>query len=233
MKPGGFPERIWRSRPARILFLAAALLLLTTITMPGPPPPPDGPGDGMLTVSRIRLDGGAAALRFLAGWSLASEDAVRRDFGMHVDNGEVVAIPTSDGVALPSRGAHPLRYASTSPTGPGPAQQGQRDTSLPDPGRLLWARSIYSRPDLALNRPTCARIGGAAGGDRLAGLRGRACVRLATGVSGLRRGRRTGTMESAACCSPATLRFRARPRGDSLPPPGRLRRRRRGSPRRI
>ena len=99
MNLGGFPERIWRNRPARIAALAAIAMLLATITRPGPVPPPPGPGVGRLTATPVLLDPARPAerraghLEFLAGWALTSADG---RFGgisaMHVAQGEVTAL---------------------------------------------------------------------------------------------------------------------------------------------
>ena len=150
MKPGGFPERIWRGRFSRILFLAGALLLLGTITRRGPPLPPPGPGDGMIEVARVGLDPGDPArrtlgsLRFLEGWSLASaDDRFGGISALHVEGGEVVAI-SDVGVLMrfPVPGARarlPVRFDPLL-EGPGPrTRKSNRDSeAMVVAGDRLW-----------------------------------------------------------------------------------------------
>ncbi|HYN45551.1 MAG TPA: esterase-like activity of phytase family protein [Allosphingosinicella sp.] len=150
MKTGGFPERNWRRRGPRILFLAAALPLLATIARPVPQPPA-GAGNAMLAVSAIPFDGGdrarrrAGSLLFLAGWSLASDDwRFGGISGMHVGRGEVVAI-SDTGVLLrfPLPGARtslPIRFDPLV-EGPGPrSRKANRDIeALLVRGGRIWA----------------------------------------------------------------------------------------------
>ena len=150
MKLGGFPERNWRGRAARLLFLAAALPLLATITRPGPRLPPAGAGNAMLAVSRVQLDESdpgrrrAGALRFLAGWSLASEDVRFGGIsGMHVEDGQVIAI-SDVGLLLrfPVPGARDRLAVRFDPLveGPGPrTRKSNRDTeALLIRGGRIW-----------------------------------------------------------------------------------------------
>lgn len=99
MKLGGFPERIWRSRWLRPLFLAGALLLLATVISPGPPVPMPGSGEAPLVYTPIPLDAGdpgrrdVGRLRFLEGWTLDSPDERLGGLSaLHVENGEAIAV---------------------------------------------------------------------------------------------------------------------------------------------
>lgn len=151
MKQGGFPERIWRNRWARIAFLILALVVLATIVRQPPPPPPDGPGVGIVRIEPVALvadDSGrrrAGSLAFLAGWSLSSDD---RRFGgisgMHVEDGEVVAI-SDVGMLLrfPVPGGRDRALVRFDPLaeGPGPrTRKSNRDTEgLLVRGGRIWA----------------------------------------------------------------------------------------------
>ncbi|HYI64472.1 MAG TPA: esterase-like activity of phytase family protein [Allosphingosinicella sp.] len=151
MKLGGFPERNWRGRWPRILFLGAALPLLATVTRPGPSPPPPGPGEGRILVSAVALDAArperraVGGLRFLAGWSLASDDLRFGGIsGLHLEGGEVIAISDVGMVArfpVPVRaGRLPVRFDPLI-EGPGPrSPKSNRDTeALLVRGDRLWA----------------------------------------------------------------------------------------------
>lgn len=146
-----FPERKWRGRWPRILFLGAAMALLATVTWPGPSPPPPGPGDGQILVSAVALDAArperraVGALRLLAGWSLASDDPRFGGIsGLHVEGGEVTAISDVGMLArfpIPLRaGRLPVRFDPLI-EGPGPrAPKSNRDTeALLVRGDRLWA----------------------------------------------------------------------------------------------
>jgi len=189
MKLGGFPERIWRRRTARVFFLAAALLLLATITPPGPPPPPAGRGAGTLVASPVAFDGSGPALRFLTGWSLASDDPRFGGIsGMHVENGAVIAI-SDVGILLrfpvPGARALPVRFDPLA-EGPGPrTRKSNRDSEalLIRDGRLwaaferhnmIWRYDLSSLRAESAARPEAMR--------RWRGNRGsEALVRLADG----------------------------------------------------
>lgn len=167
MKLGGFPERIWRSRLWRVIFLVAAFILLATHIAPGPPPPPPGPGEASLSFAPVVLNESDPAQRrvgrllFLEGWSISSDS---ERFGgisaMHVENGRVIAISDAGTVlrfALPGRG--PGRVGlDPLPQGPGsPLRKSNRDTEAiwVEDGQLrvaferhnmIWR---YRLPDLA------------------------------------------------------------------------------------
>lgn len=142
MNLGGFPERIWRRRPARVAALLVIVLLLATITRPGPVPPPPGPGVGRLTATPVLLDAARPGLRraghleFLAGWVLASADG---RFGgisaMHVENGEVTALAD---VGMLIRFAVPPAAGGTEDVRFDPLVQG------PGPRRAKWNRDTES-----------------------------------------------------------------------------------------
>ncbi len=150
MKLGGFPERIWRGRLSRILFLIGALALLATITGPGPRPPPPGPGEAVIAVSRVPLDPAdprrrrAGSLRFLDGWSLTSADARFGGLsGLHVEAGTATAV-SDVGVVMrfPLPGARarlPVRFDPLV-EGPGPrTSKANRDSeALAVAGDRLW-----------------------------------------------------------------------------------------------
>lgn len=151
MKPGGFPERIWRSRLGRPLALIVSFILLATVVEPDPPPPPAGPGAGAVSVAPVALDADdparrdAGALRFIEGWALASEDDRFGGIsGLHIESGEVIAI--SD-VGLVMRFPVPRRAGRLRVRfdplieGPGPrARKSNRDTEgLLVIGDSLWA----------------------------------------------------------------------------------------------
>lgn len=167
MKPGGFPERMWRSRVQRAAFVLAAGLALSTHVEPGPLPPPPGPEQGALRFSPVVLDEadpGArriGALLFLEGWAIAGDNA---RFGgisaLHVADGRVIALNDAGTVirfALPGRG--PARVnLDPLPRGPGtPLRKGNRDTEamLVEGGSMLIAFERhnmvwrYRLPDLA------------------------------------------------------------------------------------
>ncbi len=196
MKPQGFPERNWWGRAARLLFLAAALPLLATITRPGPRLPPAGAGNAMLAVSRVQLDESdpgrrrAGALRFLAGWSLASEDVRFGGIsGMHVEDGQVIAI-SDVGLLLrfPIPGARdraPVRFDPLV-EGPGPrTRKSSRDAeALAARGSRIWIAFERFNMIWRYNRQSL-RAESAAWPDpmrRWGGMRGpEALVRLADG----------------------------------------------------
>ncbi|HWT12052.1 MAG TPA: esterase-like activity of phytase family protein [Allosphingosinicella sp.] len=113
--------RILNGRPARALFLLAALFVLATMVWPSPPPPGAGPAEASLTAVAVPLDAAdlrrrrVGALLFRRGWSLSSEEP---RFGgisaMAVERDRVTAISDA-GVLLHFRlprtagGAQPLR----------------------------------------------------------------------------------------------------------------------------
>jgi hypothetical protein len=168
MNLGGFPERIWRSRPLRVAFLLIAFLALATIVPLPPAPPPPGPATATLRFTPVPLDAGdpgrrrLGALLYLGGWEIAS-DSPR--FGgisaLHVEGGEAIALSDAGTLirfALPAgRGEAPVRLVPL-PDGPGPAtRKSNRDTeSMLIRGRWLWAGFErhnmiwrYRRSDLA------------------------------------------------------------------------------------
>jgi hypothetical protein len=130
--------------------LVAILLLLATIRSPGPRPAPPGPGEAVLRIAPVTLDASdprrnvAGRLRFLGGWSLASDDS---RFGgisaIHVEDGEATALSDSGLLirfALPgaSRTA-PVRFDPLV-EGPGPrTRKSNRDTEgLLVRGDQIW-----------------------------------------------------------------------------------------------
>jgi len=168
MIQGGFPERIWRSRPQRVAFMLVAFLGLATIVPRPPAPPPPGPALATLRFAPVPLDAGdpdrrrVGALLYLGGWEIVS-DSPR--FGgisaLHVDRGEAIALSDAGTLirfVLPAgRGREPVRLVPL-PDGPGPAtRKSNRDTeSMLIGGRWLWAGFErhnmiwrYRRSDLA------------------------------------------------------------------------------------
>jgi hypothetical protein len=150
MKLGGFPERIWRSRRARIAALLVVGFLLATNRRTNPPQPPPEPGFGVMAVAPVALDDADPArrdvgrLHFLAGWALSSDDL---RFGglsaMHVEAGEVTAI-SDVGVltrfAIPGRAGRERVRFDPLMEGPGPrTQKSSRDTEgMMIEGRQVW-----------------------------------------------------------------------------------------------
>jgi len=168
MNLGGFPERMWRSRPQRVAFLLIAFLSLATIVPRPPAAPPPGPAIAMLDFAPVPLDAGdpvrrrLGALVYLGGWEIVSDSA---RFGgisaLHVEGGEAIALSDAGTLlrfALPAgRGRAPVRLVPL-PDGPGPAvRKSNRDTeSMLIRGRWLWAGFErhnmiwrYRRADLA------------------------------------------------------------------------------------
>jgi hypothetical protein len=139
MKPGGFPERIWRGRWSRPLVLLAIFMLLATIVRPGPQPAPWEAGEAILIAAPIPLDPGdpdrrdVGRLHFLGGWTLDSDDERFGGLsGMHVEAGEVTAISDVGIVTrfpLPGPAlALPVRFAPLL-EGPGPrSRRSSRDS---------------------------------------------------------------------------------------------------------
>ena len=150
MKLGGFPERIWSARPARVGALLLVFFLLTTIVREGGRPGLPGPGEAALSYVPVELRADDPArrdigrLHFLEGWQLSSPDA---RFGglsaLHVENGEVLAL-SDTGMVL----SFPLPGATSAPRvrfrpvveGPGPRRERRtRDTEgLMVAGDKLW-----------------------------------------------------------------------------------------------
>ena len=231
MKLGGFPERIWRGRVWRALFLAAALLLLATITPPGPPPPPPGPGGAAIAVAPVPLDSGrsrppprrGAALprRLVAG---QRGRPLRRHFRRCMSKtGEVIAVSDVGMVMrFPAAGRArrlPVRFDPLV-EGPGPrSRKSNRDTEALLVGgdaavgrrssATTWSGATTahrSAPNRAA-RPAAMRRWGGNRGRRGAG-RG-----SPTGASwSSPKGRTTAARSATRCCSPAIRRCRARRR---------------------
>ena len=84
MNPGGFPERIGRSRWAAAAVPLLIFLALATNIPRGPRQPLDGPGEAALRFTPVPLTAAepgrrdVGRLRFLGGWELSSPD---RRFG--------------------------------------------------------------------------------------------------------------------------------------------------------
>ena len=144
---------MWRGRWPRILALAGIFVILATVTRPGPRPPPQGPGSALLAIAPVALDEGApnrrraGSLRFLGGWALSSGDERFGGIsGMHVENGEIVAISDVGMLMrLPvpapgAGGAAPVRFDPLA-EGPGPrTRKSNRDTEgLLVRGNRIWA----------------------------------------------------------------------------------------------
>jgi hypothetical protein len=150
MKPGGFSERVWRSRWSRILVLLVALILLTT-------PAPRvrglklaGGGEAPLLFTPIPFDAGDPArrdvgrLHFLGGWALTSPDSRLGGIsGLHVENGEAIAV-SDTGMILrfPLPGASPAPIIRFQPLDAGPGADRRRTTrdseGLVVMGDRLW-----------------------------------------------------------------------------------------------
>lgn len=150
MKLGGFPERIWRSRWARIASLLLGCGLLATNIPPGPRPGPYGPGEAELVYTPVRLtpaDAGRSdvgRLHFLGGWQLTSPDPRFGGLsGLRIEGSQAIAV-SDIGMVL----TFPLPGASAAPRvrfqpvieGPGPARQRRtRDTEgIWNEGSQLW-----------------------------------------------------------------------------------------------
>lgn len=150
MKPGGFPERIWRGRWPRVLVLLAALVALATMIRPDARPPLPGPGEASLTFTPVALDAGdpgrrdVGRLHFLGGWSLDSPDARLGGLsGLYVENGQAVAVSDVGMLAyFPLPGASPDPRIRFQPVTQGPGEsRGRltRDTEgLQVAGDRLW-----------------------------------------------------------------------------------------------
>jgi hypothetical protein len=150
MKLGSFPERIWRDRRWRALFLVAALLLLATNIRMGPPRPLPGPGEAPLAYTPVPLDGGdpgrrdVGRLHFLGAWTMSSpDDRLGGLSGLHVENGEAIAVSDAGMVMrFPLPGVSPAPRIRFQPVeqGPGPARlRVTRDTEgLQVAGDQLW-----------------------------------------------------------------------------------------------
>jgi len=195
MKPRGFPERIWASRPLRAAFLLAVWLLLATHVPRGPPPPPPRPEAARLTFEPVTLNPDDPAQRrvgdlvFLEGWAIASDNA---RFGaisaMHVEHGQVLALSDAGSVLRFALPGHGQRRASIVPLPRGPgraARKSNRDTEALlvrgdelliafERHNMIWR---YRLPDLATlsaaRPPAMRRWRGNAGTE--------AMVRLADG----------------------------------------------------
>lgn len=166
MNLGGFPERIWASRPLRFAFALVAGLGLTTNVRPPPLALPEGPAEAALSFQPIALDPDAAERRrvggliYLGGWVLRS-DTPR--FGaisaMHVEHGEVIALNDAGTLLrFPLPGGGDRVRIVPLPRGPGPAtRKSNRDTeAMLIRGDGLWVAFEkhnmvwrYRRSDLA------------------------------------------------------------------------------------
>ena len=150
MKPGGFPERIWRGRWSRAAALGLVLLLLATLIPPGPRPAPPGSGEARLVYTPVPLDAGdpgrrdVGRLHFLGGWSLTSPDERLGGLsGLHVEHGEAIAVSDTGMIVrfpLPGTTATPrIRFQ---PVGQGPGAARDRRTrdseGLQVTGDRLW-----------------------------------------------------------------------------------------------
>jgi hypothetical protein len=150
MKPGGFPERIWRGRWSRPLALLAILVLLATIVGPGPRRPLWGPGESALTATPVPLDDKDAArrdvgrLHFLGGWALDSgDDRFGGLSGMHVEDGRIIA--TSDAglvVRFPVPGAALVMRVRFDPLLEGPGARTRR-SNRDSEGLLVDGESLW------------------------------------------------------------------------------------------
>ncbi len=196
MKLGGFPEQIWRSRPARLAFLLLAAVLLATNVRPGPPQLDAGLAEARLTFEPVALDAEdpgrrrVGGLLFLGGWALTSDNP---RFGgisaMHVEDGRVTAISDAGTLMhfpLPAGGRHARVRLGPLPEGPGPAiRKSNRDSeAMLVRGDRVWVAFErynmiweYRRSDMraiASDRPAAIRRWNANGGAE-------AMVRLADG----------------------------------------------------
>ncbi len=150
MKPGGFPERIWRSRWSRLLFLGVALVLLATVVALPPPHPLAGPGEAPLFYAPVRLAADApdrrrvGQLHFLEGWQLSSpDDRLGGISGLHVEGSEAIAVSDAGMVMVfPLPGASPAPRIRFLPVGEGPGRARTRRTrdteGLQVAGDRLW-----------------------------------------------------------------------------------------------
>jgi len=178
MKRGGFPERMWRSRPQRAAFVLLAGAALATNVAPGPPPPPPGPAEAGLIFTPVPLnedDPGQrriGALLFLQGWQVTSDNP---RFGaisaMRVGGGRVIAMSDAGTLfrfALPGHGPARLRILPL-PRGPGPAtRKSNRDTEamLVEGGQIrvafekhnmVWRYRLADLAPLSAARPAAMR----------------------------------------------------------------------------
>ncbi len=136
MKPGGFPERIWRGRWSRVGALLLAMLLLATIIRPGPRPPLQGPGEAPLLYTPVPLaeeDPGRAdvgRLHFLGGWALTSPDERFGGLsGLRVEGGEATAVSDAGMiVSFPLPGVSPAPRVRFRPVEQGPGPERRRTT---------------------------------------------------------------------------------------------------------
>ena len=201
MKQGGFPERIWTSRPARIVFLAAALLLLATMVPPAPLAPPPGPEIARLTIAPLPLDASdpgrrrVGALVFLGGWALASDNP---RFGgisaMHVEGGRVIAVNDAGTLLrFPLPGSGPARVRIDSlPAGPAAHKRDRDSEALAIRGGSAWVAferhnlvRRYRRADWRVEAsaapPAMRRWGRNSGAEALVRLPGGRFLALAEG----------------------------------------------------
>jgi hypothetical protein len=150
MKLGGFPERIWQSRRARLLVLPFLLLLLATWIAGGPRPALEGAGESTIAYTPIPLDAGDPArrdvgrLHYLGGWELSSPDHRLGGLsGLHVENGEAIAVSDVGMILrfpLPGTSSRPRIRFQPVEQGPGPSRRRTtRDTEgLVVDGDRLW-----------------------------------------------------------------------------------------------
>ena len=172
MNPGGFPERIWRGRWLRALFLIGALLLLATLVPLGPQPGLGGVGDAPLVYTPVPLDAGdpgrrdAGRLHFLGAWTLSSpDDRFGGLSGLSVGQGEAVAVSDTGMVMtfpLPGVSASPRVRFQPAEQGPGTLRHRRsRDSEgLQVAGGQLWLSferyNAIWRYDRATMRPQSA-----------------------------------------------------------------------------
>jgi len=139
MNPGGFPERTWRRRGLRVLFLLAALPLLTTFVWRLLPHLP-GPGEAALLYTPVTLEGDdlgrrdVGRLHFLGGWTMSSPDYRLGGLSaLRVEGGQAMAVSDVGMIMtfpLPGVSAAPrIRFRPVAPVpGADPDDRRMRDT---------------------------------------------------------------------------------------------------------
>jgi hypothetical protein len=150
MKPGGFSERIWRSRWLKPVALIAVFLLLATLVPLGPRPGLGSVGDAPLLYTPVPLDAGdpdrreVGRLHFLGGWTMSSpDDRFGGLSGLAVGQSEAVAVSDTGMVIsfpLPGASAAPRVRFQPAEQGPGSDRNRRsRDTeALQLAGNQLW-----------------------------------------------------------------------------------------------